>query len=219
MATLSFVIAAVWVVPTASGRSVEAPAGRFDAEFLRAPRDPAAPTTAPASLEAYRLDWTRVALSLAAVLALIAVLRLAAKRWVVNTTSGTGRAVRMLGRTLIAPRQQIVILQVGRRVIIAADCAGQLTTLACLTEPDEVASLLGQLDGQALEPATAGFTKWFGRAREQFEESADVSPAALATGPAAASVPLTEDPSVERARGELAGLAERVRGLARQFRK
>lgn len=177
-------------------------------------------TAGGVSTPSLKFDWVRVALSLGVVLALIVALRGALRRWLgASATSGLGRGVRVVGRTVLGPRQQVVLLQVGSRVIVAADNAGQLAPLAQITDADEVASLLGQLNDvpSSAKASTGGFSRWFGRARDDFGDD-EIEPQAV--GPAGFTANRAgAEPSVESARGELAGLMEKVRGLAQQFRR
>jgi hypothetical protein len=87
-----------------------------------------------------------------------------------------------------------------------------------------VAALLGSGDGSASDDTVDGpekrgvFGRLFGAAREPFVGGEDQD---LVTAPAGVSSAAAEtpDPSFDAARGELAGLMDRVRGLSRQYRK
>ena len=98
---------------------------------------PSAPASSPAS-------GTRMVMGLAIVVVLILGLK-----WFGQRVLGQGGAarptamVRVLGRTPLAPKQQVVVLQVGRRVLVVADSHGRMNALCEIAEPDEVASLIG----------------------------------------------------------------------------
>lgn len=101
---------------------------------------PVPDTTAPT----YNLP--RVLLALAAVVGLIFLLRWAARRFFgLPTARGASQVVQVLSRSVISPKQQLVLVKVGRRVVVAADNGSQLTSLSEITDPDEVAALVGQL--------------------------------------------------------------------------
>ena len=141
----------------------------------------AAPTSQPAPVSDYAskavtrshpgstaasagFDWQRLVLAMAVVIGVIIALRYAIGLLYPSVRAGRGsRAIRVLTRTPIAPRQQVMLLQVGRRVIVVGESGGNLSSLATITEPDEVAELIGQVDN-AESPAAAGkFRSLFGQ--------------------------------------------------------
>lgn len=174
---------------------------------------PAAPSPAAPMVP----DTIRVVLALSAVLALILILRWGGKRLMAAGAFGRGpRGVQVLGRTHLSPRQQVVILQVGRRLLVVGDSGGQLNTLCEISDPDEAAMLIAQVRGEARPepPPQTAFSTVFRRASARFrggEEEAG----------APAHEPSVEDadPQLASARQELNGLAERVRSVARHLRK
>lgn len=110
------------------------------------------------------LGLPRVAGALAIVLALIFALC-----WLMRRTidpagaAGASRAVQVLSRTILAPKQQVLLLRVGRRVVVVADSAGQMTTLSEITDPDEAAALIGQVREEKLTAAAPAFGGLLGR--------------------------------------------------------
>ena len=220
--TTSLILLVLWLAPVARA---SAP-GRFTEQAIRTDRDgQTAPATRPvqATTAGSQLDWPRVLISLGLVIGLIVVMRLAMKKWLgVGGVGGAGRSVKVLGRTMLGPRQQVLLIQVGRRVVVTADSGGQLSALAQITDPDEVASLIGAVESPVVEGAPSGvFARMFGAARQPFGggdlDSVDDTPAPIPAGGVDAIV--GDDREVDAARGELAGLMERVRGLSRQFRR
>jgi flagellar biogenesis protein FliO len=150
-------------------------------------------------------DSGRVALALIGVIGLILLLRYMSKQIFPSViTGGRTRTVTVLARCPLAPRQQVVLIQVGRRIIVAADCASQLSSLCQITDPDEVAALVGQIQSDRAAPIGSPFTAWFNRAAEAFGAEA-----------AAAEDPAEPVPAAESE--EIGKLTERVRGLARQW--
>ena len=136
--------------PTAAPAAPAAPSpsGEFSKTPLRRPDDPAAggnPGDPPPTGSATS-DIPRVLLALAIVLAIIFFLKWAGRRFFTTPSAGrSSRAVQVLARSVLSPKQQVVLIQVGRRVLVAADSGAQMSPLAEITDPDEVAALVGQL--------------------------------------------------------------------------
>jgi flagellar biogenesis protein FliO len=152
------------------------------------------------------LGFAQLALALTGVVTLILVLRWAAGRVVPGMAGAAGsRVLQVLARGAIGPRQQVVILRVGRRIIVAGSSGGQLSTLCEITDPDETSELIGQLESEKGESMTRAFASMFSREREKFD---DVAPAPDGAG----------DQTVAEVREELGGLMEKVRLVSRQFR-
>jgi flagellar biogenesis protein FliO len=170
-------------------------------------------------------DVKRVLLSLSIVLGLIFVCRWAA-RWAFPSAAvgRSSQVMRVLSRSVIAPRQQLLLIQVGRRLLVAADCGQQMSALSEITDPDEVAALLGQLRAEppGLEAVASGrnpFAPLLDRAQSMFAAH-EVPPA----GDGPDDREDDEDESLALAgasstRGELDGLTEKIRLLSRQLGK
>ena len=168
----------------------------------------------------------KVALSLGAVLGLIFLLY-----WLIRqvfpavAASRSSQAVRVLSRSVLAPKQQVLLLQVGKRVIVVGDSGTQMNPLAQIDDPDEIAALVGQIEAEKrpLAPAFGGF---FGKAKSSFDAlESDPKPEAA---DARADEEDDEESEPERppaelglstARGELSGLMDKVKELSQQFRK
>lgn len=156
-------------------------------------------------------DATRILLSLGAVLALIFGLRFVGKRYFTNTTgSRSSHAVRVLTRTVIGPRQNVILLQVGKRIIVVGDCGAQMSALSQITDPDEAASLLGQIQSEKSESVSASFSPLLGRAGKLFDGNKQPVVDEQPEAPASMAVGLN---SVE-----LADLMGRVRSMSQRFK-
>lgn len=107
---------------------------------------PAASKIPAANLpQASTLDLPRVGIALAAVLGLIFILRWCSRKILaIPSTKGSANLMQVVSRTTLAPRQQLLLVRVGSRLMVVGDSAGTLSSLGQITEPDEVASLLGQ---------------------------------------------------------------------------
>lgn len=155
----------------------------------------------------------RVALSLGIVLALIFVLRWAGRKFFAMPGGTRGGGVmQVVARSMIAPRQHLLLVRVGRRLVVVADNGGKMTPLSEITDPDEVAELIGQLRDKSDSPAKP-FGALFGRAKTDYDANPDLSPAVSEEGSSD-----LDDPSIASTREELHGLMDKVRGLARQFK-
>lgn len=180
------------------------------------PADPAAPT------EPTGLDLRRVFLSLVIVLGLIIALRVTAGRFVKRSVGArASTAIQVILRTTLSPRQQLVLIRVGRRLVLMTEGAGQNSVVCEIIDPDEVAGLVGQLQAETPSvPAGNPFGTFLNRfARRQggqgddgdeFED--DGSPVGGGRGDGLI------DPSVSRTHRELDELAGKVQSVTRRFK-
>jgi hypothetical protein len=86
----------------------------------------------------------------------------------VPTTSGIGGPLAgggrpggvlgVLARYPIARGQQLVLLKLGSRVVLLHQSRAGLTPISEVVEPDEVAALLGRIEGDGREGASGRFT-------------------------------------------------------------
>jgi hypothetical protein len=114
----------------------------------------------------------------------------------------------VLARTSISPKQRIILLQVGRRILVVADGGPSLSTLAEITDTDEAAALIAQL--QSDKPG-GSFTAALSNAMDRFRSAEQLEPPREAPREA----PRDQQPSLDAMREEIEGLARRVRGMAR----
>ena len=147
---------------------------------------------------------TRVATSLAGVLALIVILFMAGRRFLPRGAfahhrgGGAGNgAIHVLARTAISVKQRIILLQVGRRILVVADGGPSLTTLAEIDDPAEAAALIAQLQS---EKSAGSFSSALNGAMDQFRSAQKRD---------------EPQPDLSSMREEIEGLAKRVRGMAR----
>ena len=80
-----------------------------------------------------------------------------------------------------------------------------MTPLAEITDPDEIAHLVGQVEQDKSGGASRAFGGLFHRARKPFEEPADE--------------PVPHPDAPDESSGELDGLSEKIRLLSAQFRR
>jgi flagellar biogenesis protein FliO len=167
-----------------------------------------------------RLDIPRIGLALAIVISLIGALYWVYKKFFGGATAQRhSGAMSVLTRLAVTPKQHLVLLQVGRRVVLVADNGVQMSPLSEITDPDEVASLVGQLASEkslSAVKAMNSFGNVFGRARNDFEEPIARTPR---DGDDNGPDVVTDDPSIEEARGEISGLMDKIRLLSGQIRR
>lgn len=167
-----------------------------------------ASATQPIALPSLGFDITRMLLALAIVVALIYLSRWILKRFYGGSVSPAGnRVVQVLSRTALAPRQQVLLLQVGRRVIVVGESNGTMATLAQIEDPDEIAQLVGRLHDEQ-STRTGAFGGLFGRAQARMADDAG------------RDVPGAGEPAAGDAgspKSELSGLLEKVRAIRGQM--
>jgi flagellar biogenesis protein FliO len=175
---------------------------------------PAVPTAA--------FDPTRVLLAMVTVIGLILLLRLAARRIFPGAIAHrASSAVKVLGRCPVSPKQNLLVVQFGKRLVLVGDSGSSLNPLCEIGDPDEVTAILAQAREESIT-ASLRFDSLFGRARKGFgagsaqpDESAPAPDESFDESNEVAAAPA--DPSLETTRKELSGLSEKVRDLARQI--
>ena len=138
----------------------------------------------------------------------------------VATGKAQSRVVEVVSRSPLAPKQQVMLLRVGKRLLVVGDSGGQLSTLCEISDPDEVASMVGQLREEKSLVSTAAFGSLFGRFSRKFEPSE----AEMRDPPEPSDRQMLIDGTDEvhepaGARADIDGLRDRVRRLAEQFNK
>ncbi len=85
--------------------------------------------------------WVRTGVALVIVVALVFGVRWALRRWAGGAAPGEGRAVEVLGRTSLSTRHRLYLVRMGERLLLVGGGGETLTTLAEVTDPDEMAEL------------------------------------------------------------------------------
>jgi flagellar biosynthetic protein FliO len=177
------------------------------------------PTTSAAKPHA-GLDVARVGISLAVVVALIY-----ATRWTLKkiapaaASSNSSSAIRVISRNPVSPKQQIVVVQVGRRLLVVGDSGQQLTTLCEISDPDESATLLAQIRREKDQPVARSFAAMLGLASAKFKAADGFDEPAAASG-VTQSASLDEvDLGLATTREELDELMDKVRDMQRTMKR
>lgn len=182
-------------------------------------------TAAPAG----GFDSVRVVLALGGVVGLILLLRVGLRQIFPGVIpQRSTRAMQLLCRFPIAPRQHLLLVQVGKRLIVVGDGGAQLNPLCEITAPEEVEAIVTQVREESAS-SLRRFELFFGKARKGYTEEPageetdkvadepEPAPAAPASeAPFDASHELNE-PALSQTRDELSGLAQKVRALANQL--
>jgi flagellar biogenesis protein FliO len=166
----------------------------------------------------------RVAGALGVVIGCIFIVRYIGKKLLGLQTSGSGGGgVQILSRTPVSPRQQLMLIQVGRRIVLVANCGAAMNALCEITDADEVASLAGQLQQRRRTSATSAFLSIFGKAGANFEAEQEQQEPIPTPQMAPDEDEVTTDDQVEpelaTTRQEMRGLMDRVHQLAQHYRK
>ena len=201
----AFLLCVLFLVSFAPAQTTQ-PASIYDNQPLKRARSEVV-TPAPTSTGPF--DWSRLVLAMGVVIGLIVILRYVVSKMYpgVGASKGT-KVVRVLSRSPIAPKQQVMLLQVGKRVIVIGDSAGQLSSLSEISDPDEVASLVGQLENVEVPVTGNRFSNLFNKAQDDFTDK-----------PLAPQREPEPSQEIEEAQTEISGLIERMRLLTRTVRR
>ena len=150
-------------------------------------------------------DLGRLVLALGIVIGLILSLRKLFGRFVQQPGQSPG-VVKLISRTAIAPRQQIVLIQIGKRVVALSDSAGAVTRICEITDADEIAGLLGR-DAEPVTSFSSELT-----AAESRIASFESTP------PSGEQIDRPVGQSLARADHDLKSLIERVKGITRSMK-
>ncbi len=153
----------------------------------------------------------RVGLALLIVIGAIFLLRwVGRKMFLLPNGARSNKGIKVLSRSILSPKQQVLLLQVGKRVIVVGDSGGNMNALCEISEPDEVAGLLGELKKGQPEIAGRSFGNLFGKAKEPFDGKSERDTTAGDDVPEELGLDSNEDVS---------GLLEKVRLMRQQFKK
>ncbi|MFP4144531.1 MAG: flagellar biosynthetic protein FliO [Phycisphaeraceae bacterium] len=141
--------------------------------------------------------------ALGLVIGLILLLRWGWTRMGGKVAAGSSPVVEVLSRTTVAPRNHVLLLRVGGRILVVSDSAGGMRTLESVTDPEEVAELLQGVTAAKETSASRSFGQLLGRFGGDYDQ-----PDPLETGLD------DEEHLVDRAREGVSGLLSRVRTMS-----
>ena len=110
--------------------------------------------------------WGQTVIALLVVLAIILLLRIVLKRFSRPQMALKGGAVEVLARTSIQPRQHLLLVRLGRRLLLLGSTPSGLSTLSVVSDPEEVAELTESAMGEDLARLAARKAKAPSKSRE-----------------------------------------------------
>jgi len=158
----------------------------------------------------------RMVLALVAVLGLIGLAALVARRLLVikNRRSGNVKLVDIVARTSIGPRQSLCVVRLADRLLLVGLSPNHMAALDVIDDAETVARLMGDVARQSSESISAGFSNLFQREARQFDLTEN-EPVTGETSGEEGNASLPADSGWCRARGELSDLLNKVKGLSR----
>lgn len=157
-------------------------------------------------------DTTRIGFALLIVLVAIYVSHRVWKKLGMPGGAARGAGVlQVVSRLSVSPKQQILLVRVGKRLVLIGNSTTQMNPLCEITDPDEAALLLGEV-AQREESSSVTFNSVLGSEEKRFDEEAE-------TASAEEENEAEENEAMATTRAELSGLAEKVRNLSNQFRR
>ena len=165
-----------------------------------APGQPAPAAPAPT------MELPRVALALGAVIGLIFFLRWGSRKFLALPAAASSSGVmQVVARSTLAPRQQLLLVRIGQRLLVVGDSGGRLSPLGQITDADEVATLVGQVKASSASggPAAATFGSLVRKLGDRFRgvDRQSAEEAAAWDADLAAS----SEPNTRAERGQLLG--------------
>lgn len=159
------------------------------------------------------LDFTRMGIALVIVLGAMYVTHLVWKRLgMPGSANRNAGALQVVSRLNLSPKQQLILVRVGRRVVLVGNSGTQMSPLCEIGDPEEAASLLGLVATERNDSMSSeSFNAVLGGEEKRFEEETHVD--LPATGGAG-----EEHQALAHTRDELSDMMDKVRSLSRQFR-
>lgn len=182
--------------PAASATADRPLRGRSARENKTLSRPPA--STGPGS-------WWRVLGALVLVLGAILGMRWLLRRGsATRNPAGPSRAVEVLSRTAVSPKQAVMLIRVGPRLLVVGAGTDSMNTLAEIDDPEQVSQLLGAVEQAKAHSLTNTFSKALSGWRARMGPAEDAAPADLT--------------STDRMFTPAGGLADRFKAMVDKMR-
>lgn len=115
-------------------------------------------------------------------------------------SANSGPLIEVLARNPIGPKSQVLFLRINQRIIVAAQTPSGMDTLTELSEPDDIAWVMGHVASNQPQSITRSFRNMLSRFDTDY-----------ATGRAADEGGDIEEQFVDRTRDQVSGLLSRIR--------
>ncbi len=161
---------------------------------------------APAHEVPKQSDWILKTLSaLGVVVGVILLLRVLVTRFSSRAATSTHSPVlEVLTRVSIAPRNHVLLIRLGNRILVVGDSSAGLQTLADIDDPEEIVGLLTGIASAKSNSISTGFTHLLSRFNSDYDTTRRIDEGADDT-----------EQSVDRARDQVSSLRSRIRALSR----
>jgi len=163
----------------------------------------------------------QVAGALVAVIGLIFILKALARKFVPGAAVSNGKGViEILARHPLSKTQSLVLVRIGSQIVALNQGKDQSQSVLVISEPVEVARLMGQIEGANPDSISAGFDNMLATARRDLEEphdEADESPLATTPGVGANRAMAVEE-DFEEQMDEMAAAKRQLMDLRNQVR-
>jgi flagellar biogenesis protein FliO len=157
---------------------------------------------------------------LGAVISLILFFKWGARRFMPGgVASGHSRAIQVISRTVVSPKQQLMLVKVGRRLVLVANTGAGMNSICEIRDEQEVAELLGQVSAEQGDSVSKAFGSLFRREEEKFSPEDGGEPLGERNRPEDRPESQEAVAAVGGTRDELAGLMEKVRLVSKQFKR
>ena len=113
--------------------------------------------------------------ALGLVIGLVLLLRWVAGRFGGRAAGGSSPVVEVMSRTMIAPKNHVLILRIGGRLLVVNDSSSGMRTLAEIDEPEEVAELLGSISATRDSSLTNSFNRMLHKFNGDYEATEDAN--------------------------------------------
>jgi len=173
------------VAPKAAASSTTKPSTpSIEQTLIRKPTEtntPAAPTgtSTPPSANTPMLpsgvtQSLQVGAALAVVIGLIFIGKAAAKKYLPQAKAASGKnVIEILARHPLCKNQSLVLVRIGSQIVTLNQGKDSSQSVLVISDPTEVAKILGQIDGQNPNSIQAGFNKLLANARMDLEDPAN----------------------------------------------
>lgn len=161
----------------------------------------------------------QVAGALGVVLGLVYVGRTLVRKFVPGASAGNGKGVlEILARYPLAKTQSLVLVRIGSQIVVLNQGKEMSRSVLVISDPTEVANLLGQIQGSKPNSIQAGFSHLLTDARRELERSPATEREAEPEGLPAANRPMSVEADLDSELDEMAAARRQLMELRDQVR-